>query len=64
MTIDEQLEAIVIRAHRVRKSIRAVCLKAGIAPSTWSRWRAHEVTPNQSTIYRLNAALDEFEGAA
>jgi hypothetical protein len=60
----DQMDAIVVRARRVRKSIRAICLKAGVAPSTWSRWQAQAVAPNQSTIDRLNAALDEFERAA
>jgi hypothetical protein len=52
----DQLDAIVVRARRVRKSIRAICLKA-----TWSRWQAQAVAPNQSTIDRLNSALDDFE---
>lgn len=61
---DDQMDAIVIRARRVRKSIRAICIRAGVAPSTWSRWQAQTVEPNQSTVDKLNAALDEFEREA
>jgi transcriptional regulator with XRE-family HTH domain len=57
------MDSIVVRARRVRKSIRAICLKAGVAPSTWSRWQSEVVAPNQSTLDRLSAALDEFEQA-
>jgi len=62
--IDQQLEEIVIRAHRVRKSIRKICLRAGVAPSTWSRWRGHVVEADQATIDRLKTALAEFENEA
>lgn len=63
-TIDQQLEEIVLRGHRLRKSIRQICLKAGVAPSTWSRWRGNAVEADQATIDRLKAALDEFEAEA
>lgn len=57
----EQIEAIATRAFRLRKSIRKVCQAAGVAPSTFSRWRAGTVEPTQETIDKLNQALDEFE---
>lgn len=58
---DDQIERIVLRAYRVRKSMNKVCQKAGIPASTWSRWLSGRVNPNQPAIDRLNAALDEFE---
>lgn len=60
----QQIEAIVLRAYRARRSIAAVCRQAGVAPSTWSRWQAGTAAPNQSTIDKLKAALDAFEREA
>lgn len=60
----DQMDQIVVRARRLRKSISAICSRAGVAPSTWSRWQARAVTPNQSTLDKLSGALDEFEAEA
>lgn len=60
----DQIEAIASRAFRLRKSIRQVCKRAGVAPSTFSRWRSGSVAPTQDTIDRLNEALDGFEREA
>ena len=59
-----QIESIASRAFRLRKSIRQICKRAGVAPSTFSRWRSGVVDPTQDTIDKLNAAIDEFEREA
>lgn len=61
---DAQMREIAMRAYDLRKSITQVCRHAGVAPSTWTRWRDGTVKPNQSTMDKLKAALDRFEREA
>lgn len=57
----QHLEDIALRAFRLHLPIYKLCAHAGIAPSTWSRWRNGDSQPSQSKIDQLKAALDELE---
>lgn len=61
MEVENRMEMIVLRTHRVGRSIRQVCIKAGVAPSTWSRWKSGAIEANEQTLDRLDEALDKFE---
>ena len=54
------------RARRADVSMRQVCMKAGVAASTFSRWKVSEGNPNPvgatlASIGRLDEALRSFE---
>lgn len=54
------------RAHRARVSMARVCRRAGINPTTFSRWKPSERNPNPmgatlQSIGRLYSALEEIE---
>lgn len=41
-------------------SVRALCLKAGVAETTWGRWKRGEVGPQLRTWTRVEAAFREI----
>lgn len=54
------------RARRAFTSMRAVCLRAGISQSTFTRWKEtpgnpHPTSATLSTLQKLTNALDEIE---
>lgn len=59
--IKAAIEQIEARAFAARTPIYKVCGRAGVAPSTFSRWRAGAVEPNGDTIDKLFDALTEIE---
>lgn len=53
------------RAHRAGVSIRSVCDRAGVHPTTFSRWKLtkHNPTPAGASLIsvgKIYAALDEL----
>lgn len=55
------------RAHEARISISALCHRAGVHPTTFSRWKKSKRNPtpvgaNLQSISKLFAALDAIEG--
>lgn len=60
----DEVAKLADRAFRARVSLSKVCKRAGVAPSTISRWRAGDCEPEDETLKRLNSALDELEAEA
>lgn len=56
-----ELHQIVTRAFAAGTSISNVCKRAGIAPSTVTRWKKRVTKPNATTLKKLSDALDEIE---
>jgi hypothetical protein len=57
------------RARRAYSSVRAVCLRAGVAPSTVARWKRTPRNPEPtsitlSTLDKVENALREIEAEA
>lgn len=50
-------DQIEVKAAACGKSMAAVCREAGIAQSTWSRWRRGETEPTLGVYRRLCAAV-------
>ncbi len=59
--IEASISLIEARAFAARTPIYKVCQKAGVAPSTFSRWRAKAVIPLGDTIDKMLGALDAIE---
>ena len=65
-TVISDLEA---RAEAAGVSIRQVCLRAGIHPTTFSRWKVSERNPDPTgatlqSLGKLDGALRGFETAS
>ncbi len=65
MDQQEAVADIELRAWEERVSIRFLCLRAGIHPSTFWRWKKTDHNPepvnaNLGTLKKLYAALDEI----
>lgn len=57
------------RARRAYSSVRAVCLRADVSPSTFARWKKTPGNPDPtsitlSTLGRIERALQEIETEA
>lgn len=66
MTQQETISAIEDRAKKAGVSVRQLCLKAGLHPTTFSRWKLSERNPepigaNFGSLMKLETALAEFE---
>ncbi len=59
ISVVEDLEA---QAREAGKSISEVCREAGVARSTFTRWKSGDHTPNIRTIQKLSAVLPKPEG--
>lgn len=60
---------IETRARRAGLTIAAVCARAGVHPTTFSRWKQTERNPEPigatlKTLDKLNGAIDELEAQA
>ena len=65
-TVIAEMEA---RAEAAQVSIRQVCVKAGVHPTTFSRWKRSDKNPDPIgatlvSLGKLDAALREYEGTA
>lgn len=54
----DQLEA---RANAAGLSMNEVCRRAGIARSTFTRWKAGETLPTLRVLRKVNHAIDNDE---
>jgi hypothetical protein len=57
------------RARRAYSSVRAVCRRANVTPSTFARWKRTDGNPEPtsmtlSTLQRIERALCEIEAEA
>lgn len=57
---DEIMASIEQRAAQARLSITELCVKAGVSPATFTRWRKGN-KPWMRTIRKLEDALDREE---
>lgn len=57
------IEAVESRAFAARKTVAAVCDKAGVYHSTWSRAKTRGVI-SVDVLLRMERALEAFEGEA
>ena len=67
MAMDQQttVEDIENRVHEERVSIRFVCQRAGVHPTTFYRWKRSKKNPdpvgaNMASITKIYAALDQI----
>jgi transcriptional regulator with XRE-family HTH domain len=65
-TVIADMEA---RAEAAKVSIRQVCVKAGVHPTTFSRWKQSEKNPEPigatlQSLGKLDAALRQFEATS
>lgn len=59
--IEAHVAAIEQRARAAKISIEALCTGAGIARSTFDRWKAQKTTPTVGVLNQLYAALEQAE---
>lgn len=58
--MNESLDKLFTRAKAHGVPMSALCEKAGVAPSTPSRWRKNPASANLGTVEKLRRALDEI----
>ena len=56
------IDALFERARQNRVSMSAICERAGIAPTTPSRWKHGRNGATVDAVNKLNAALSEILG--
>ena len=64
MVNEKHIGDIEDRFRAAGYSLRGFCEYAGIAASTWTRWKAGKNLPNMATWERINEALERLEEAA
>jgi transcriptional regulator with XRE-family HTH domain len=57
-------EEIERRVAAIGGSLREICARAGIAHTTFYRWRSAETQPTLDVYRRIRDALRSMEGAA
>ena len=60
MNIVADITSMESRLKAGGQSVDALCEAAGIARSTWTRWKAEDVAPNMQTWTRALGAFDEM----
>ena len=63
MSIPDLVADFQARAKAAGLPMKAVCEKAGVAQSTFSRWKSGVMGPSYLTVQRLEEALAELESA-
>lgn len=63
MDFSDKIEAVEKRLADAGVSIDAVCVEAGLARSTWQRWKGGRNFPNVVTWFRLQEAVDRLIAA-
>lgn len=58
MTLQDEIDAIESRVRAKGRTVRDLCIEAGVARSTWDRWRRGETEPNMKTLRQVRAAAD------
>lgn len=64
MDLREEIVAIEGRLAQVSKTPADLCAQAGVARSTWQRWKSGATTPNFRTWQGVQAACDAICGVA
>lgn len=59
LKVDPQVVEIQERAQAASLDMARVLADAGVAASTWYRWREGKVGPNLSTLRRVQGALEK-----
>lgn len=54
------IEPLFKKAKLAKIPIVKICERAGVAPTTPSRWRRKGLSPNLSTFNKMSRALDEL----
>lgn len=62
MDMTEDIERIEQSAKAAGLSMRAACIRAGIHPTTVSRWKAGVSNPLLETLRKLEAAIAAVNG--
>lgn len=57
----EALNALAARIFNARTTFHVVCKRAGVSPSTISRWKANIEMMRASTLSKLEDAVAEIE---
>jgi len=57
--VDPQLTALEQRAADANVPMADILQAAGVARTTWTRWKRSDFDPRLSTLRKLHAALDE-----
>jgi hypothetical protein len=58
MGVPQDCQKIETRLTRAGASVGALCTRAGIARSTWQRWKSETTAPNMGTWTAVLAAVD------
>jgi DNA-binding XRE family transcriptional regulator len=61
MDIYEIIDDLESSARLAGFKMPAVCKEAGVAPTTYTRWKKRKVEPKLSTANKLTAALERLK---
>ena len=61
MVNERKINELEVRFRAAGYSLRQFCREAGIAASTWTRWKAGKSMPNYGTWMRVNEAVARIE---
>lgn len=64
MQVTETIADMDARLKAAGVSASEVCREAGVARSTWTRWKSGEVAPNTATLSRVSEVVDRLAGAS
>ncbi len=64
MSIEEKIAEIEGRLSEAGSTASAVCREAGVARSTWQRWKCGAVSPNIATWQMVEDAVERICVAA
>jgi hypothetical protein len=57
VSIRADMDRIEERLKAAGRSVSAMCLEAGLARSTWDRWKREETQPNMKSWRAVNEAV-------
>lgn len=60
MSIQDKITQIEARLSKAGSTASAVCRDAGVARSTWQRWKCGAVSPNFSTWQLVEDAVERI----
>ncbi len=60
--IYETPEELESAANEAGLSMRLICAKAGLAHTTWYRWKNAHTEPTRDVVIRLGQALEDLKG--
>lgn len=62
MSNEQIIKRLEARAFKLRITVAEMCRGAGVAPSTFSRWKKRPDMMKAKTVGKLEVALDRIEG--